>query len=81
MVHINIYLIFRDGVSPAEAPASLPSSPAASSIAKKKSGGSHDVRERAAAVRSRRLMKELKEIQRLQDHRSDPIFTVSFAQM
>lgn len=66
----------RDGVSPAEAPVSLPASPAASSNAKKKSGGSHDARERAAAVRSRRLMKELKEIQRLQDHRSDPIFTV-----
>ncbi|CAH0725992.1 unnamed protein product, partial [Brenthis ino] len=66
----------RDGVSPAEAPASLPASPAASSLAKKKPGGANDVRERAAAVRTRRLMKELKEIQRSQDHRSNPIFTV-----
>ncbi|XP_045458779.1 ubiquitin-conjugating enzyme E2Q-like protein CG4502 [Melitaea cinxia] len=66
----------RDGVSPAETAASLPASPAASTLAKKKAGGANDVRERAAAVRTRRLMKELKEIQRSQDHRPDPVFTV-----
>ncbi|KAI5632171.1 ubiquitin-conjugating enzyme domain-containing protein [Phthorimaea operculella] len=65
----------RDGVSPAEAAVSLPASPGAS--AKKKGpAGANDVRERAAAVRTRRLMKELKEIQRLQDSRPDPLFTV-----
>ncbi|XP_068620971.1 ubiquitin-conjugating enzyme E2Q-like protein 1 [Battus philenor] len=66
----------RDGVSPAEAAASLPSSPGATSMVKKKSSGASDVRERAAAVRTRRLMKELKEIQRLQENRTDPVFTV-----
>lgn len=73
---IYSFKIFRDGVSPAETAASLPASPAASTLAKKKAGGANDVRERAAAVRTRRLMKELKEIQRSQDHRPDPVFTV-----
>ncbi|XP_045490829.1 ubiquitin-conjugating enzyme E2Q-like protein CG4502 [Colias croceus] len=65
----------RDGVVPAETTASLPSSPTGNSLAKKKDGAS-DIRERAAAVRTRRLMKELKEIQRLQENRPDPVFTV-----
>lgn len=64
-------------MSPAEAAASLPASPAASSLVKKKAAGANEVRERAAAVRTRRLMKELKEIQRLQNSRTDPVFTVS----
>ncbi|XP_063358501.1 ubiquitin-conjugating enzyme E2Q-like protein 1 [Cydia amplana] len=67
----------RDGVSPAEA-ASHPGSPSPAALSKKGAGAS-DVRERAAAaaaVRTRRLMKELKEIQRLQENRSDPLFTV-----
>ncbi|GBP88734.1 Ubiquitin-conjugating enzyme E2Q-like protein CG4502 [Eumeta japonica] len=63
-----------DGVSPAEATASLPASPAA--LAKKKGANATEVRERAAAVRTRRLMKELKEIQRLQQSRTEPVFTV-----
>ncbi|XP_041968154.1 ubiquitin-conjugating enzyme E2Q-like protein 1 [Aricia agestis] len=65
----------RDGVTPAEAAVSLPASPASSALGKKKSAGA-DVRERAAAVRTRRLMKELKEIQRLQENRTDTVFTV-----
>ncbi|XP_073941982.1 ubiquitin-conjugating enzyme E2Q-like protein 1 [Choristoneura fumiferana] len=64
----------RDGVSPAEA-ASLPASPATTTL-KKKGATANDVRERAAAVRTRRLMKELKEIQRSQESRTDPLFTV-----
>lgn len=71
------FLFSRDGVSPAEAAASLPASPAASSLVKKKAPGANEARERAAAVRTRRLMKELKEIQRLQNSRPDPLFTVS----
>lgn len=64
-------------MSPAEAAAaSLPASPAATTLVKKKAGGASEVRERAAAVRTRRLMKELKEIQRLQNSRTDPVFTV-----
>ncbi|XP_052747093.1 ubiquitin-conjugating enzyme E2Q-like protein CG4502 isoform X2 [Bicyclus anynana] len=59
----------RDGVSPAEAAVSLPASPAASALASKKAVGAND-------VRMRRLMKELKEIQRLQEHRPNPVFTV-----
>ncbi|XP_060802424.1 ubiquitin-conjugating enzyme E2Q-like protein 1 [Amyelois transitella] len=66
----------RDGVSPAEAAASLPASPGAAALVKKKAAGATEARERAAAVRTRRLMKELKEIQRLQDNRPDPVFTV-----
>ncbi|XP_072936858.1 ubiquitin-conjugating enzyme E2Q-like protein 1 [Epargyreus clarus] len=66
----------RDGVSPAEATASLPASPGATGLSKKKVAGANEVRERAAAVRTRRLMKELNEIQRLQDNRPDPVFTV-----
>ncbi|XP_021191269.2 ubiquitin-conjugating enzyme E2Q-like protein CG4502 [Helicoverpa armigera] len=67
----------RDGVSPAEAAAaSLPASPSATTLVKKKAGGANEVRERAAAVRTRRLMKELKEIQRIQNSRPDPVFTV-----
>lgn len=71
-------IFHRDGVSPAEAAASLPSSPGATSLVKKKGNGASagEVRERAAAVRTRRLMKELKEIQRLQENRPDPVFTV-----
>ncbi|KOB68449.1 Uncharacterized protein OBRU01_18363, partial [Operophtera brumata] len=65
-----------DGVSPAEPAASLPASPAASSLVKKKAAGASEVRERAAAVRSRRLMKELKEIQRIQNSRPEPVFTI-----
>lgn len=75
--HILLYH-YRDGVSPAEAAASLPPSPGAATLAKKKGAGASEVRERAAAVRTRRLMKELKEIQRTQNSRSDPMFTVSF---
>ncbi|CAH2239915.1 ubiquitin-conjugating enzyme E2Q-like protein CG4502 [Pararge aegeria] len=66
----------RDGVSPAEAAVSLPASPAASALATKKAVCANDARERAAAVRTRRLMKELKEIQRSQEHRPNPVFTV-----
>ncbi|XP_028042002.1 ubiquitin-conjugating enzyme E2Q-like protein 1 [Bombyx mandarina] len=66
----------RDGVGPAEATASLPASPGASSLVKKKVPGATEVRDRAAAVRTRRLMKELKEIKRLQESRPDPVFTV-----
>lgn len=44
---------------------------------KKKTAGANEARERAAAVRTRRLMKELKEIKRLQESRPDPVFTVS----
>ncbi|XP_034826863.1 ubiquitin-conjugating enzyme E2Q-like protein 1 isoform X1 [Maniola hyperantus] len=66
----------RDGVSPAEAAVSLPASPPASTLAKKIAVGANDTRERAAEVRTRRLMKELKEIQRLQENRPDPVFTV-----
>ncbi|KAM3964819.1 ubiquitin-conjugating enzyme E2Q-like protein 1 [Aphomia sociella] len=51
-------------------------SPGATTLVKKKAAGANEVRERAAAVRTRRLMKELKEIQRLQDSRPDPVFTV-----
>lgn len=65
----------RDGVSPADTTASLPSSPSASMM-KKKTPAGNEVRERAAAVRTRRLMKELKEIKRIQDSRPDPVFTV-----
>ncbi|XP_038211461.1 ubiquitin-conjugating enzyme E2Q-like protein CG4502 [Zerene cesonia] len=71
----GIFRRHRDGVVPAETAASLPSSPTGNSLAKKKDGAS-DIRERAAAVRTRRLMKELKEIQRLQENRPDPVFTV-----
>ncbi|VVC92198.1 unnamed protein product [Leptidea sinapis] len=63
----------RDGVAPVEATASLPASPTHNAFSKKKNG---NVRERAAAVRTRRLMKELKEIKRSQENRADPIFTV-----
>lgn len=73
---IRDFLLCRDGVSPAEA-ASLPASPATTTL-KKKGAAANDVRERAAAVRTRRLMKELKEIQRSQESRTDPLFTVSF---
>ncbi|CAH0748841.1 unnamed protein product [Diatraea saccharalis] len=66
----------RDGVSPAEAAVSLPASPGAAAGGKKKASGASEARERAAAVRTRRLMKELKEIQRLQENRPDPVFTV-----
>lgn len=80
-ISIQFELSYRDGVSPAEAAASLPASPAAAALAKKKGAAASDVRERAAAVRTRRLMKELKEIQRLQDSRPDPVFTVHFASL
>lgn len=74
-----IFFFFRDGVSPAEAAAaSLPASPSATTLVKKKAGGANEVRERAAAVRTRRLMKELKEIQRIQNSRPDPVFTVRY---
>ncbi|CAF4757132.1 ubiquitin-conjugating enzyme E2Q-like protein 1 [Pieris rapae] len=66
----------RDGVTPAETTASLPASPTGNSLSRKKAGAATDVRERAAAVRTRRLMKELKEIQRSHENRSDPVFTV-----
>ena len=77
---INIIIVIsRDGVSPAEAAAaSLPASPSATTLVKKKAGGANEVRERAAAVRTRRLMKELKEIQRIQNSRPDPVFTVRY---
>lgn len=74
---------YRDAVSPAGG--SLPSSPAnsastsASASAKKKTASASDAAAAVAAaktVRARRLMKELKEIQRLQTNRPDPYFTV-----
>ncbi|CAH4006285.1 unnamed protein product [Pieris brassicae] len=68
----------RDGVTPAETTASLPASPTGNSLSRKKTGAATDVRERAAAVRTRRLMKELKEIQRSHENRSDPVFTVNY---
>lgn len=66
---------YRDVVSPANGPGSLPSSPASAS-AKKKSGGDPPNATHQKTVRARRLMKELREIQRLQSSRPDPIFTV-----
>lgn len=73
---------YRDSVSPAGG--SLPSSPAGSATSSsiKKKGAASSSSEAAAAVaaaktvRARRLMKELKEIQRLQTNRPDPVFTV-----
>ncbi|XP_044742923.1 ubiquitin-conjugating enzyme E2Q-like protein 1 [Chrysoperla carnea] len=83
---------YRDAVSPADGSASLPSSPAnpaATSIFKKNttsrsverdstSTGSQSAGAAAAqkTVRARRLMKELREIQRIQSSRPDPVFTV-----
>lgn len=65
----------RDSVGPSEGPDSRPSSPAIAAVqAKKKATGPSE--ERVEAVRTRRLMKELKEIERLQQNRPDPIFTV-----
>ncbi|CAG9098555.1 unnamed protein product [Plutella xylostella] len=66
----------RDGVSPAEAAASMPPSPGAMAKKAIAIASTSEARERAAAVRTRRLMKELKEIQRLQESRPEPIFTV-----
>lgn len=71
--------LFRDGVGPAEAAASLPASPGAAAVlAKKKGSAANEVRERATGIRSRRLMKELTEIQRFEQNRQSPPFTVSF---
>lgn len=63
---------YRDVVSPAGGPGSLPTSPASASS--KKKGTEAAVPQKT--VRARRLMKELREIQRLQSARPDPTFTV-----
>lgn len=65
---------YRDVVSPAGGPGSLPSSPATASSKKKCSSEPSTATQKT--VRARRLMKELREIQRLQSSRPDPIFTV-----
>lgn len=82
---------YRDVVSPADGSASLPSSPAnpsATSLFKKNTTSRSVERDSSSTcagataatskktVRTRRLMKELHEIQRIQAQRPDPIFTV-----
>lgn len=63
---------YRDSVSPAGGPGSLPTSPANASS--KKKGSEPPVTQKT--VRARRLMKELREIQRIQNSKLDPTFTV-----
>lgn len=70
---------FRDVVSPAQGPVSLPSTPTSTNSgttnsSKKKQEPSHVAHQKS--VRARRLMKELKEIQKSQSGRPDPFFTV-----
>ncbi|XP_077284842.1 ubiquitin-conjugating enzyme E2Q-like protein 1 isoform X2 [Arctopsyche grandis] len=63
----------RDGVRPVEGAASMPASPAAAAFGKQKGA---EAPPPPKSVRARRLMKEFKEMQRLQQSRPDPIFTV-----
>lgn len=65
---------YRDVVSPAAGPGSLPTSPATTCTKKKGLEPVHVSHQKS--VRARRLMKELREIQRIQSSRSDPTFTV-----
>jgi hypothetical protein len=41
-----------------------------------KPGNAHDTKAKPLEIRARRLMKELKEIQKTQHSKADPIFTV-----
>lgn len=65
---------YRDVVTPAAGPVSLPATPTCTSSKKKSSEPAQVAHQKS--VRARRLMKELKEIQRIQSSRPDPYFTV-----